>query len=339
MRAWQLFDPESPDGPTDLRLVELPDPVAGPCEVVVSLKAVSLNSRDLAVANGSYRGGRISYPLVPVSDGAGVVAAVGEGVTSLGIGDPVIPAFFPRWIDGPPSADGFSEAYGDGRTGMLAEKIVVPAASLVRVPEGLSFAEAACLPCAGVTAWNAIDARRQIGPASTVLVLGTGGVSIFALQLARARGARVVATSSSDEKLERLREMGAMATINYAREPDWDAAVIEVTGGRGVDLVVEVGGPGTLERSIGALAIGGEIALIGVLAGPKDINPLKIWRKSAVLRGIFVGSRAMLAELGAFMASEAISPMIDSEFPFEDAPAAYRRLAGGGHFGKVCIGF
>jgi len=334
MRAWHVTGPEGPDA---LKPVELTDPEPGPGEVLVRLRAVSLNSRDLAVTRGTYRGGGLTYPLVPVSDGAGEIEALGRGVEGLAVGDAVMPAFFPRWISGPPEAASFSESFGEGRAGLLAEKIAVRAVSVAPLPEGFSFEQAACLPCAGVTAWNALAGPRPLEPGQTVLVLGTGGVSIFALQLARAMGAEVVATSSDDAKLTKLRQMGAKATINYAVREDWDKAVMEATGGRGADIVVEVGGPGTLERSIDALAVGGQVALIGVLSGPKAINPLGLWRKSAIARGIFVGSREMLVALGDYMVGHGLNPVVDRVFPFADAPSAFRRLASGAHFGKICI--
>lgn len=334
MRAWHIVSPEGADG---LRAVELPDPVPGPGEVLIRLRAVSLNSRDLAVASGTYRGGGMPYPLVPVSDGCGQVVAVGDGSTGVSVGDTAMPAFFPRWLEGPPRAEGFAVSYGAGGAGMLAEMVAVPAESVVAAPNGFSFEEAACLPCAGVTAWHALHGPVPLEAGQTALVLGTGGVSIFALQLALAIGARVAATSSQDAKLARLEELGAFATVNYRTREDWDKAVLEATGGRGADLVVEVGGPGTLERSIGAMAFGGQVALIGVLSGPKAINPLGLWRRSGMARGVFVGSRAMLAELAGFMSARGLRPVVDRVFAFDDAPAAYRHLAEGRHFGKVCI--
>ena len=334
MRAWHVTGPEGPDA---LKPVELTDPEPGPGEVLVRLRAVSLNSRDLAVTRGTYRGGGLTYPLVPVSDGAGEIEALGRGVEGLAVGDAVMPAFFPRWISGPPEAASFSESFGEGRAGLLAEKIAVRAVSVAPLPEGFSFEQAACLPCAGVTAWNATFMGQPVRPGETVVTQGSGGVALFVLAFAKAAGARVIATTSSGEKCARLTGLGADATINYTETPDWDKAVLELTGGEGADLVVDVAGPVTLPRSLAAVRPGGRVTVIGAMGGPGDINPMAIAGKSISVRGMYVGSRAMFASMNAAIAANGLRPVVDSVFAFAEAPDAYRYLADRNHFGKVCI--
>jgi 2-desacetyl-2-hydroxyethyl bacteriochlorophyllide A dehydrogenase len=333
MRAYSL---DSTGGPEELKLAELPDPSPGAGEVLVRIAAVSLNSRDLAVVRGTYGFG-LTLPLVPCSDGAGEVVAAGPGARRFAPGDRVAATFFPDWRGGEVSEGAVTASFGAGGTGMLAERVVLPEEALVRVPAHLSFEEAACLPCAAVTAWHSLMAWHPVKASETVLVQGSGGVSVFALQFARLAGARVIATSASDEKRQRLEALGAAATVNYRATPDWDKAVRGLAGGEGVDVVVEVAGAGTLARSLGAIKTGGRIALVGVLTGRGEINPMPILRKSAQLYGIRVGSRAMFEEMNAAIARHGLRPVIDRVFEFAQAPAAYGYLASGAHFGKVCI--
>ncbi|HEX3349344.1 MAG TPA: NAD(P)-dependent alcohol dehydrogenase [Acetobacteraceae bacterium] len=333
MRLYRLPEPGSID---NLRLEEAADPKPGPFEVLVRVRATSLNYRDLSIARGAYGRGGHRPNLVPLSDGAGEVAVVGAGVTRVKPGDRVAGIFMQRWIAGEITPAAAASALGGAIDGMLAELVVLHEDGLVHLPEPLSFEEGATLPCAAVTAWHALVDVGRTKPAEDVLVLGTGGVSIFALQFAGMHGARVVATSSSDGKLERLRGMGAGATINYRSTPEWQDAVTAATGGRGVDLTVEVGGAGTLPRSIAATRMGGTIGLIGVLTGG-EINPTMIMRKTIALQGIYVGSRAMFEAMNRAITVHRLQPVIDKVFPFEDAKGAYRYLESGAHFGKVVI--
>jgi NADPH:quinone reductase-like Zn-dependent oxidoreductase len=332
MRAWIV-----PAGSTDasaLRLVEKPDPVAGPGQIVVRMRAASLNYRDQAVVRGQYFGGAVPRDLVPVSDGAGDVVGVGPGVTSVAIGDRVASVFFQPTPQGP-------AALGSPLDGVLAEYAVLHDGGAVKLPASIGYEAAACLPCAGVTAWHALFAAgRSVAPGDTVLVLGTGGVSMLALQLGRAAGARVMVTSSSDEKLERAFALGATDGINYARTPEWDKEVLRLTGGRGADCVVEIGGAGTLGRSYQSLARGGKVVLIGFLAGPQgDTAPHPLMLKAGTLHGIFVGDRPMLEALLRAVAVNRIEPAVDRVFAFEDAASAYAYQAARGFVGKVVIRF
>ena len=325
-------------GPERLRQAERPKPEPGRSQALVRVRAASLNYRDLAVLMGVYPGPPATGNLIPLSDGAGEVVAVGEGVTRVKPGDRVAATFFQTWVDGPPEPGtvALGAAPADG---MLAEYVALHEDGLVPVPQSLSFEEAATLPCAAVTAWNALMVSgRPIKPGDTVLVLGTGGVSIFALQFARAAGARVLATSSSDDKLARAGRLGASGLINYRATPDWEQEVLKLTAGRGVDAVVEVGGAGTLARSFQAVGYGGKVALIGVLAGRSgDTAPHPLMFKAASLHGIFVGNRRMFEAMLAAMSVNAIKPVIDRVFAFADAPEAYGHLTAGRHFGKIVI--
>ena len=329
MRAWLV--PAGCTDPGALRVVERPDPVPGPGQVVVRVQAVSLNYRDQAVARGQYMGGPVSRDLVPVSDGAGDVVSVGPGVTKLAAGARVAGTFFQPTPQGP-------AALGSPLDGMLSDYAVLDQDGVVTLPDGLSYEAAACLPCAGVTAWHALfGVGRPIVPGDTVLVLGTGGVSILALQLARAAGARVVVTSSSDDKLARAQALGATDAINYTRNVQWDEDVLWVTGGRGVDCVVEIGGAGTLARSFRSLARGGKVALIGFLGGPHgDTTPYPLMMKAGSVHGVFVGDRPMFEALLRAVTVNRIEPVVDRVFGFDEAAAAYASHAAGA-FGKVVI--
>jgi NADPH:quinone reductase-like Zn-dependent oxidoreductase len=322
-----------------LALVERDEPQAGAGEVVVRFRAASLNYRDLMFVKGAYNP-RARLPAVPFSDGAGEVVAVGRGVTRWKEGDRVCPVFTQGWLEGPPTAAKNRTALGAGDLdGVLREYGAFDERALVRVPEHLSLTEAACLPCAAVTAWNALVCSGRLKAGETVLVLGTGGVSVFALQLARLHGARVVATSSSDEKLERATRLGADATINYRRTPEWDREVRRLTGGEGVDHVVEVGGAGTLARSLNSARVGGHVALIGVLAGAGDFDPRLVLMRSVRLQGLFVGSRQMFEELNAAISVNRVRPVIDRAFPFAGVREALEYMEAGAHFGKIVVEF
>jgi NADPH:quinone reductase-like Zn-dependent oxidoreductase len=331
MRAYRL----QAAGIDGLAEVELPMPKPGPRQVLVKVAACSLNFRDLAIALGTYR--MPTKPdLVPLSDGAGEVVEVGPGVTRVKAGDRVASCFFQRWFGGPPAADTHVSALGGGLDGMLAQYVVLEQDGVVALPAHLTFEEAATLPCAAVTAWHALAEHARIVAGETVLVQGTGGVSIFALQLARLMGARVIVTSSSDEKLARAKALGAAHGLNYKATPEWDKAVVELTGG-GVDHVVEVGGPGTLARSLRAIRVGGKITLIGVLSGAAEINPMLIFSRRANVQGISVGSTQMFEAMNRAIAASGLKPIIDKVFTFGEAPAAYRHLQSAQHFGKVVI--
>lgn len=310
-----------------LTLVQSEDPRPGHGEIVVDLRAASLNYRDLIMAQ------RFS-DVVPLSDGAGVVSDMGDGVEGHAIGDRVVIAFMPKWLDGEFTDARRASLGGPGFDGVLTERIVVPATGVVRIPDAMTFEAAATLPCAGVTAWSALFERRPVQPGETVLLLGTGGVSIFALQLAKMAGARVIITSSSDEKLERARALGADHLINYRSVPDWENEVLRLTDGVGTDLAVDVAGPATLNKTLKATRLGGRISLMGVLTGFEGpIDTAIILEKRITLQGIYVGPVAALQAL----VKTNIAPQIDRVFPFEDAEAAYDALRAAEHFGKLVI--
>jgi NADPH:quinone reductase-like Zn-dependent oxidoreductase len=335
MRAYEIKDAIGIEG--IMLNAERPMPKVGHGEICVRVRAASLNYRDLVVAKGSYRGG-LKPSLIPLSDGAGEVVEVGAGVSRFKNGNRVVGAFFPDWQAGAVSLERTARALGGGGLdGMLAEFVVVPETGAIHVPAHLSFEQAATLPCAGVTAWNAVVETARVKAGETVLLLGTGGVSLFALQFAKLHGARVILTSSSNEKLARAKALGADELINYRDTPDWDRAVTALTGGRGADLVVEVGGPGTLERSIRSARVGGMVAMIGALSGTGQIDPRPLISRSVRLQGIYVGSLDMFAALNAAADKAALVPMIDRVFRFDQARDAYTHLAGGSHFGKVVI--
>ncbi|MBX9584919.1 MAG: NAD(P)-dependent alcohol dehydrogenase [Gemmataceae bacterium] len=323
-------------GLENLAVADRPDPAPGPGQVVVRVRAASLNYRDLLIAKGAYNP-RLPLPRVLGSDGAGEVAAVGPGVTRWAVGDKVVGCFFQGWSNGPITEAATKTALGGDRDGTIAEYVLLEEGGLVARPGMLSFEEAATLPCAAVTAWHALTAGG-CGPGKTVLLQGTGGVSTFALQLAKALGARALITSGSDAKLARALELGSEAGTNYKTAPDWDKWAKAQTGGEGVDLVVEVGGAGTLERSARAARMGGFVALIGVLTGGGTFNPMAVLMRSITLRGIYVGSRAMFEDLNRLVVGEGIKPAIDRVFPLAEAADAVRYLESGSHFGKVVVG-
>ncbi|MGV3730131.1 MAG: zinc-dependent alcohol dehydrogenase family protein [Sphingopyxis sp.] len=333
MRAIQLRAPASLD---NLTLVDRPDPGdPGPGEIRVRLAASSLNFHDYAVVMGMIPAadGRI-----PMSDGAGTIEAVGEGVTQFKPGDTVGSIFFPEWIDGAPPATAFRGVPGDGIDGYARELVVTPQHWFTRVPTGYSAAEAATLTCAGLTAWRALFVDGATQPGSTVLVQGSGGVSVFALQFAKAAGARVIATSSSDAKLERLKALGADETINYKEVPAWGARALELTGGAGVDTVVEIGGAGTLDQSMMATRVGGHVALIGVLAGfAGPVQTALLMAKNLRVQGLTVGSRQQQLDMIAGIEANGIRPVISDHFPLEQLADAFRHQAANKHFGKIVV--
>ena len=324
-------------GIEDLTLVERDEPQAAAGEVVIKFHAASLNSRDLMFVKGTYNP-RAKLPAVPFSDGAGEVVATGDGVTKWKVGDRVCPIFVQSWLDGAPSTQKNRSSLGAGDlAGVLREYGAFNEEGLVKIPEHLSFEEAATLPCAAVTAWNALVSSGGLKAGETVLALGTGGVSIFALQIAKMHGAQVFITSSNDEKLERARELGADETINYKKTPDWDKEVLSVTKKTGVDHVVEVGGAGTLSKSLNSVRVGGQVDLIGVLATGGDFNPLSVLMKGVRLQGIFVGSRRMFEDMNRAIESNQLKPVIDKTFSFEEVREALKYMESGSHFGKIVI--
>jgi NADPH:quinone reductase-like Zn-dependent oxidoreductase len=312
-----------------LRRAERDTPALSANQVLVRVRAASLNFRDLAVVNGKYIRGPVLNDTIPLSDGSGEVAAVGPGVRDFAVGDRVVATF----AQGDPPT-----SLGSPLDGMLTEYAVIEPKGLLRVPDHLSYEEAATLPCAGVTAWNALFHGRQLKPGETVVTLGTGGVSIFVLQLAKLAGARVILTSSSDAKLERAQALGADHVINYKREPDWEKRVLELTGGLGADKVVDLAGVGTLPRSYQAVGPTGEVLVIGVLSRPEgDLSPYPLMMKGATLRGIFVGGREHFEGLMKAVSVNRLKPIIDKVFNFDSAPRAYEYLKSAQHFGKVVI--
>jgi NADPH:quinone reductase-like Zn-dependent oxidoreductase len=288
------------------------------------------------MVKGSYNP-KLRLPCIPLSDGVGEVAEVGQGVSRVKSGERVAGIFMQKWLAGELSEDIARSALGGGGTGMLAEHVVLDEDGVVHVPEHLSDEEAATLPCAAVTAWHALITEGHLKAGVTVLTQGTGGVSIFALQFAKLTGARVIATSSSDEKLQKVLKLGAADGINYKTTPEWDKKVRELTGNVGADHVVEVGGASTLTRSLRTVRLGGRISLIGVLSGAGEVNPLPILMKNVRVQGIFVGSREMFEAMNRAIAFHKMRPVIDRVFPFQQAPEAFRYMESAAHFGKICI--
>lgn len=335
MRAYQILPGANIDA---LQCVDYPDRDLAPFEVRIRVHAVSLNYRDLMVASGNYLV-TVDDPIIPCSDGAGEVLAVGPGVTRVQVGDRVAGSFFPYWQDGATSPEKIRHALGGDIDGMLAEEVVLHEEALAKIPASFSFLEAATMPCAGVTAWNAIFvSSNAIKPGDTALFLGTGGVSVLGMQLARAAGLRTIITSSSDEKLQRARELGAHHTINYQSIPEWHEEVLALTQGRGANVVLEVGGKGTVNRSVSAAAMGGTIAIIGGVSGfGGEVNPASLLATAKRMVGIFVGSRTMLDDVMRFADVTSLKPVIDRVFPFVQAKEAYRYMESGSHFGKVVI--
>ena len=334
MKAFEIREAIGPQG---LKLnPHRADRDPGPGEVKIRVRAASLNYRDLLVVKGSYRGG-LPPNVVPLSDGAGDVAAVGPGVTKVKVGDRVVGAFFEDWAAGAINAEAIARGRGGSIDGMLAEHAILLESAVLRAPAHLSHEETATLPCAAVTAWNALVEIGRIRAGQTVLLLGTGGVSMFALQFAKMHGARVILTSSSDDKLKHARSLGADEIINYKTTPEWDKVVVAATGGRGVDIVVELGGPGTLERSIRSVCAGGTVALIGVITGAGQIDPRPLISRAIRLQGVYVGSLEMFRAMNAAIELGRLKPVIAEVFPFDKAVSAYERLAGAAHSGKIVI--
>ncbi len=315
---------------------DIDEPTApGPGEITVDLKASSLNYHDYAVVKGMIPS---AQGRIPMSDGAGVVTAVGAGVTEFAVGDHVVSTFFPDWLAGPPPQGAFTRVPGDGIDGYAREAVTAPAQGFTRAPAGFSHAEAATLTCAGLTAWRALFVDYALKPGDTVLVQGTGGVSIFALQFAKAAGATVIATSSSDEKLARVKRLGADHLINYKDVHAWGPKTLELTGGRGVDCVVEIGGAGTLDQSMLATRVGGHVALIGVLAGlAGPVQTALLFSKNLTVQGLTVGSRSMQRDMIAAIEANGIRPVISDSFALENLADAFRHQESGGHFGKIVV--
>lgn len=332
MRAYEIVS----DGGVDaLALNSRPTPQPGAGEILVRMRASAINFRDLStIADPVARA--IAYPRIPNSDGAGEVIEVGAGVTRFAAGDRVAGCFFQNWGDGRISTTAMASALGGPVDGVLAEEVVLSEQGAVHLPDQLSFEEGATLPCAGLTAWNCLIEQGGLTAGKTALFLGTGGVSIFGLQIAKMIGARAIITSSSDEKLARAASLGADELINYRETPDWQARVLELTDGVGVDVTIETGGGGTLEKTIEATRVGGTISLIGVLTDG-TINPSSVMRKSIRLQGVYVGNRRMFEDMNAALALNQMHPVIDQLFAFDDARTAFHVMRGAGHFGKLVV--
>ncbi|MEO8072358.1 MAG: NAD(P)-dependent alcohol dehydrogenase [Acidobacteriota bacterium] len=324
-------------GIDNLTLVERSEPAPQANEVKVKFHAASLNYRDLMMVKGAYNP-KLKMPLVPLSDGAGEVVEIGESVTKFKVGDRVTPIFMQGWIDGAIDYSKKKTALGGDLDGCLREFGTFDENGLVCIPEHFSYEEAATLPCAAVTAYNALFESGRMKSDDSILLQGTGGVSIFALQLASVLGTKIIITSSSDEKLQKAKELGADELINYKEREDWDKAVLELTEKRGVDHIVEVGGAGTMQKSINAVKMGGHIAVIGVLSGAGEINPVAILMKVVRMQGIFVGSRQMFEDLNRLLCQYVhIKPMIDKTFGFDEVKDAFKYMESGTHFGKIVV--
>jgi NADPH:quinone reductase-like Zn-dependent oxidoreductase len=334
MKAFELQKTGGVDGWVQ---VERPEPKPGPGQALVRIRAVSLNYRDLFIAMGRHPASR-PPSVIPTSDGAGEVVAVGAGVTRVKPGDRVAPTFFQTWTDGLPTKEKVANALGGSVHGVLAEYVAVDAEGLVLLPQHFTFEDGATLPCAAVTAWNSLVCEGGLKPGQTVLAQGTGGVSIFALQLGRALGARVIITSSQDAKLERAKALGAYGTVNYKKHPDWEEQVLELTGGQGVDHVLEVAGAETFPHSVRATRSGGHISLIGLLSGDfAKPDPALVEAKKLDIQRPYVGSRAMFEDMNKVITQHQLKPVIDRVFPFEQAREALRYMEAGAHFGKIVI--
>ncbi len=334
MKTWRVVAGSQVEG---LKLSDEAPGSLSPTQVRVRLRAASLNFRDTMVLRGMYPGGS-PVPLVPGSDGAGDVVEVGSAVTRFKVGDRVTTSFFPEWIEGPPTPQKVAGALGGGGAGTLSEEIVLGEHSLVRSPTHLDYTQAATLTCAGVTAWRALFVAARIRPGETVLLLGTGGVSIWALQLAKAAGARVVITSSSDAKLARARQLGADEVINYATTPEWSVEARRLTGGQGVDAVLEVGGEKTIGQSLASVRMDGTIVIIGAVSGVGGaILPRQLITGSTRVQGVYVGSRSMHEDLARFVELAGIVPVVDRTFALAEAPEAFNYFLAGRHFGKVAV--
>jgi NADPH:quinone reductase-like Zn-dependent oxidoreductase len=335
MRAYRIEQ----FGLDNLHPVDLPTPEPSAGEVLIRMHAASLNYRDLMIVRGQYDP-KMKLPRIPLSDGAGEVVAVGRDVTRFHVGDRVLGLFLQNWQEGPPSAEKSRGALGGDCDGVLAEYIVLPESGVASFPAHLSYEEAATLPCAALTAWHALMQAARIRPGDTVVVQGTGGVSLFALQFAKMAGARVLGTSSSDEKLAKAKSLGLDDGVNYKQQPDWSTRVKEQTGGRGADLIVEVGGAGTLAQSLKAIRTGGTITQIGVLSGAQDsLSIAPILMRQIRIFGIYVGSSEMMKSMTAAIALHDLRPVIDQTFSFDQVLAAFQHLDSGRHFGKIAIRF
>ncbi|ANH66937.1 NAD(P)-dependent alcohol dehydrogenase [Mitsuaria sp. 7] len=335
MNAYRLVAGAGIEG---LRQVEVAQRALDALEVRVALSAAALNFRDLAIARGHY-GGMGDQPVVPLSDGVGRVVEVGDAVTRFAVGDRVIASFWPAWIDGESSPAKTSASFGAQLDGTLARSMVAAESALVRAPDGLADAAAAAVACAGVTAWNALFVQGRLQPGASVLILGTGSVALWALQIGEAAGLRAIITSSSNDKLARAERLGAQGLVNYRETPEWQDEVLRLTGGEGVDLVLEVGGQDTLTRSLAAVRFGGRVVTIGGLSGWGEARllPGALVGGNKTLAGIMVGSRRMTEDLVRFIDTTGLVPEVDGEFPFDEAPRAYERLASGDAFGKVVV--
>jgi NADPH:quinone reductase-like Zn-dependent oxidoreductase len=335
MKVYEVGDQK---GIGSLRSADRDEPTAAAGQALVKFHAHSLNYRDYMVLNGWY-GPPNPETLIPVSDGAGEVVAVGDGVSNVSVGDRVCISFFSAWVDGPISPQYFGSDLGGSIDGTLAEMGVFPADALVKLPDSFSYADGACLPCAGVTAWNCIVEAGRVKEGETVLLMGTGGVSTFGIQIAAAKGAKSIVTSSSDEKLAKAKALGAEHGINYKKADSWSKAVQEVTGGKGVDIIIEVGGPASLKHSFEAAGFNGRIHLIGTLSGEADepLDTMPLLGKNLNLRGVAVGSKKMLQDVADTLSAAGSTPVIDKEFPFANAADAFRHMESRSHFGNIVI--
>ena len=334
MKAYQIT---APTGLNALKMIDLPEPKPGPGEILVRIHSCSLNYRDLSMPRGGYARND-KTPLIPLSDGAGEVVEVGEGVSEFGVGDRVAGCFFQDWECGDVTEQQMYSALGGALDGVLAEYVVFKERGAVHVPAHLDYDQAACLPCAALTAWQALT-LPGLEAGQTILMLGTGGVSVLALQLAKAFGARVIITSSRDDKLERAKQLGADEVINYTQTPKWHQRVRELTDGIGVDNVIEVGGAGTLEKSLKAVRVSGTVSLIGVLTGQPEQNPspMPVLFNRIRMQGIYVGSRTMFKAMNRAISVNRIEPVIDRKFGFDEVRGAYEYLRSGNHFGKLVV--